>query len=372
MTMSLDEAVTQQPLLMDSFHRSRSAKMISFGNWTVPAYYTSIIEEHTWVRSNAGIFDVSHMGEIRITGPDTRPFLQYIISNDVERYAYGTAFYSVVCNERGGMVDDIFVYPVRDDFYFLIVNAANREKDYEWLLEKSSGYDIVITNLSHERAMIAVQGPAADAVISAAFSFDPAALPFHAFCYHTYEGVDMVVSASGYTGERGFEIMADNTDCVRLWQRLIEAGEPHGLKPVGFGARDTLRLEAGCALYGHELSETTLPTEVRLSWIVRMEKAAFIGKEALRTAQENTTRRKLYGIAMCDRAVAREGYEVFSGGEKIGIVTSGSFAPTVGKNIGLVLVKKRDLSKGDTVSVRIRGKDYTAEIVDVPFYRRGR
>jgi len=363
----------QNTLLMDNFHRQKGAKMIPFGAWEVPAYYTSIIDEHTCTREAVGLFDVSHMGEIHINGKDARAFLQLCITNDCEKYDYGTAFYSALCNHAGGIIDDVFVYPVNEDTYFLIVNATNSTKDFNWLQDQVQSNDVTIVNATHERSMIALQGPKSDAVLSAACDFSAETLAYHQFTEHVFCGERIIVSASGYTGERGFEIMFNNTVGQRLWDALMAAGENHGIQPIGFGARDTLRLEAGCALYGHELNEMTTPLETNLSWIVKGDKpGGFIGKEALETQRTLGITQRLFGIAMIDRAIPREGYSVFLDNQKIGQVTSGSYLPTVKKNAGLVFVDAEGITPGTEVTIEIREKQYKATIVALPFYRSKR
>lgn len=360
-------------LLMGDFHKHAGAKMITFGDWEVPAYYTTIIEEHRCVREKAGIFDVSHMGEIVISGSDARAFLQYVLTNDIDNYDYGTAFYSLLCNERGGIVDDVFVYPVTEGQYFLIVNASNIEKDHAWLCAHNAFSDAHIENVSERRAMIACQGPRSNEIVSRVFECDAQVIGFHKFIEMPYGGDKAVISASGYTGERGFEIMFDNDLGHTIWNALLKAGEQYGLQPIGFGARDTLRIEAGCPLYGHELTDDISPFEVRCGWVVKLEKARdFIGKDSLVKAKDRGVQRKLFGLEMIERSVPRENYEVFKNDERVGQITSGSYLPSVDKNAAMALLNATQVTSGDTVEVLIRSRRYKALVTNLPFYKAQR
>jgi aminomethyltransferase len=364
------EVTVKQSLLMVEFHKSAGAKMITFGQWEVPAYYTTIIDEHRCVRERVGIFDISHMGEIVISGKDARPYVQYLLTNNIDNYAHGTAFYALMCDQEGGIVDDVFVYPVGPELVFLVVNASNIEKDHAWMLANNPFKNVKIDNVSSKRAMIACQGPLANAVVSKVFHCDVSAIGFHKFTEMSFQDEKVVVSASGYTGERGFEIMFTNHQGPALWARLLELGEEYGIQPIGFGARDTLRIEAGCPLYGHELSKTIMPFEVNLSWVVKLEKNAdFVGKEALKKALATGVRRKLVGLEMVERSVPREGYAVMQAGKQVGVVTSGCYLPTIDKNAAMALLNVHDMNSEEPVDVAIRGRHYKAKIVKLPFYR---
>jgi aminomethyltransferase len=364
------EATVKRSLLMAEFHKNAGAKMITFGQWEVPAYYTTIIDEHRCVRERVGIFDVSHMGEIVIAGKDARPYVQHLLTNNIDNYANGTAYYALMCDHKGGIVDDVFVYPVEQELVFLVVNASNIEKDHAWMLANNPFKDVTIDNVSAKRAMLACQGPLAQAVVSKVFDRDAQALGFHKFTEMFFEGEKVVVSASGYTGERGFEIMFANHQGPALWARLLELGEEYGIQPIGFGARDTLRIEAGCPLYGHELSNAILPFEVNLGWVVKLDKKAdFIGKVALQKALASGVKRKLVGLEMLERSVPREGYGIMQAGKPVGVVTSGCYLPTIDKNAAMALINISEVDHDAPVDVAIRGRHYKAKIVKLPFYR---
>lgn len=365
------DVMTQKKMLMHAYNETHHAKIIAFADWDVPAYYTSIIDEHTCVRTKVGIFDISHMGEIHVAGAQARAYLQYMVSNDLDRYEYGTAFYALLCNPEGGIVDDVFVYPVSHDEYFLIVNASNIEKDFDWMQKNCAFQDVTLVNRSDERSVIALQGPLSDRVATAMLGFDTTRILFHQFREVTFQGEQIIIAATGYTGERGFELVFPNHIGEAVWTALLQNGEDCGIQPIGFGARDTLRLEAGCPLYGHELSDTINPYEVNIGWVVRLNKEEdFIGKQVLASVKEQGVKRSLFGFEMIDRAVARDGYEVFYENVCVGVVTSGTYLPTTKKNIGMALLDNAAVFQGMVVEIAIRDKRYNARVVTLPFYKR--
>ena len=357
----------QKELFLVNYHKQHAAKQIQFSQWEVPAFYSSIIDEHNCVRQKAGLFDISHMGEFHISGRGAYAFLQKVLSNNLDRYPFGKAFYSVMCLDSGGVVDDVFVYPVSKEKYLMVVNAANIEKDFAWL-KKFQTTDVVLENYSSQHGLLALQGPLAEQILRSVFSSFSVSLSFHEFSFYRFMGQEVVISATGYTGEKGFEVMYPKELATEIWDLFLEKGKTFGLQPIGFGARDTLRLEAGCALYGHELSDSITPFEAGLGWIVRFDKE-FIGKEALVDLNNQDDQRTLVGLFMIDRSVPREGYEVYLKDKKIGLITSGSYLPFLKENAALALVEKNQVSIDDEVKIKIRERFYKAKIVKTPFYR---
>lgn len=353
-------------------YKEYGGKTIDFGGWDLPVQFSGIKEEHEAVRTKAGIFDVSHMGEIEVKGPDSLQFLQKMMTNDVSKVKEGSAQYTAMCYENGGTVDDLLIYKMGGDHYLLVVNASNTDKDYKWLNDHLEG-DVTLTNLSDQTAQIAIQGPRAEQVLQKlAREDDLSEIGFFKF----KDGVDLngakaLVSRTGYTGEDGFEIYCKPEDVAMLWKEILEAGKEEGVLPCGLGARDTLRFEANLALYGQELSPEISPLEAGVGFAVKVNKEAdFIGKEALKQQKENGVPRKIAGIEMIDRGIPRHGYPVFTDGEQIGEVTTGTQSPTLKKNIGLVLIKSEFAGLDNEVEVEIRGKKLKAKIVPVPFYKR--
>ena len=351
-------------------HVKCGGKMIDFGGWEMPVQYGSIIEEHMAVRQSAGMFDVSHMGEFLVMGADAEAFIQKIIVNDISSLSIGQVRYSPMCYPDGGTVDDILVYRLTNSMYMLVVNAANIQKDFEWLLQNREG-EIEVVDVSERYAQIALQGPKAQLILQKLVSEGLDKIGFFRFQQHLdAEGLDLTVSRTGYTGEDGFEILIEAAYASELWDLLLDAGEGEGILPVGLGARDTLRFEAALPLYGHELSKDISPLEAGLSRFVKLNKKDFIGRSALAGQTEQGLKRALAGFEIVEKGVARNGYEVFSGGQKIGFVTSGSYSPSTGKNLGLALLDK-DFSKlGTEVDIIIREKAVKAKVVETPFYSK--
>lgn len=355
-----------------SIYKDYGAKTIDFGGWELPVQFSGIKKEHEAVRTRAGLFDVSHMGDIEVTGRESLQFLQKMLSNDISKLKPGGIQYTIMCYENGGTVDDLLVYQKGENHYFLVVNAANTEKDFEWL-QKHLTEDAVIQDVSDKYAMLALQGPFAEKILQRLVdSFNLQELkPFKFADGIKIAGKKTLVSRTGYTGEDGFEIYCENADAPFLWQAILEAGKEDGVEPCGLGARDTLRFEACLPLYGQELSSEISPLEAGLGFAVKLGKEAdFIGKDALIKQKEEGLRRKLVGIEMIDRGIPRHGYAVYKGDEKIGEVTTGTQSPTLKKNIGLALLDSQYTAADTEIDVELRGKRLKAKVVATPFYRR--
>jgi aminomethyltransferase len=349
------------------------AKTIDFGGWELPVQFSSIKEEHEAVRTRAGLFDVSHMGEFVVKGSGSLAFLQKMMTNDIAKLTDGRAQYTLMCYEDGGTVDDLLIYKKADGKYLLVVNAANIEKDFAWLNNHAFG-DVQLENVSAEIAQLALQGPLAEQVLQKLTNIDLSALKFFAFQDHVdLQGVKALVSRTGYTGEDGFEIYCHAEDAIALWEAILEAGKEEGVIPCGLGARDTLRFEATLPLYGQELSKDITPIEAGLGFAVKTNKEMdFIGKDVLKKQKEEGTARKLVGIEMIDKGIPRHGYKVFANGEEIGFITTGTQSPTLKKNIGLALMKTEFAGLGSEVEVEIRGKRLKAKVISTPFYKRAK
>ncbi len=352
-------------------YKDYGAKVIDFGGWELPVQFSSIKEEHEAVRTKAGLFDVSHMGEITVKGSDALNYLQYVLTNDVSKLQEGAAQYTAMCYENGGTVDDLLVYKRGDDDYLLVVNASNIEKDYDWLLKNKKG-NVEIENISSDVAQLALQGPVAEKVLQKLTDYDLSQIGFFKFEDDVeVAGAKALVSRTGYTGEDGFEIYCDSKDAASLWKKFLEAGEAEGTLPIGLGARDTLRFEAKLALYGQELTSEISPLEAGIGFAVKLKKEAdFIGKEALIQQKEEGLKRKLVGIEMIEKGIPRTHYEVFKNDNKIGEVTTGTQSPTLKKNLGLALIDSAYTELGTEVEVQVRKKRLKAEVVKSPFYKR--
>ena len=355
------------------WYQYSGAKTIDFGGWELPVQFSSIKEEHEAVRTKAGLFDVSHMGEITVKGKESLAYLQKMMTNDLSKLQPNQAIYTIMCNEKGGAVDDLLVYMLAEEDYLLVVNAANTDKDFAWL-KKHQTADVQIENVSKDWAQLAIQGPAAEEILQKLVA-DVNLSEIKPFKFQQevrINGVPALVSRTGYTGEDGFEIYSRSEDAPKLWQDLLEAGKEDGLLPCGLGARDTLRFEANLALYGQELAEDISPIEAGLGFAVKTNKDDFIGLEVLKEQKENGPKRKLIGLEMIDRGIPRHGYLVFSGEEEVGHVTTGTQSPTLKKNIGLALVKVESAVPDQELQVEIRGKKLAAKTVKPPFYKRSK
>ena len=338
--------------------------MVEFAGWEMPVQYRGIQAEHAAVRSRAGLFDVSHMGEIEAAGPGASRFCQRVTTNDVERLSPSQAQYTLLLNERAGVIDDLVIFRLEAERYLLCVNASRRAVDFDWLASHAGGDDVTVRDVSDSYALLALQGPGAEGILQPFTAAELPALKAFSFVAAEVGGVPCVVSRTGYTGEDGFELYCPADDGVRLWDALAGAGE---VEPAGLGARDTLRLEKGFPLYGHELDETTTPPEARLGWVTKLDKGPFIGSDVL--SRKEPLRRRLVGLEMEEAGIAREGYPIFHDDREVGRVTSGTFSPTLGKAIALGYVSTDAAALGTEVRVEIRRRRVSARTVRVPFVR---
>jgi aminomethyltransferase len=346
--------------------------MVDFGGWDMPVQYSGVIEEHVAVRQAAGLFDVSHMGEVEVTGPNALAFIQQLTINDAAKLVDGQVQYSAMCYPEGGVVDDVTLYRFNESRYLFCVNASNTDKDFAWMekvLADSSMTDVLLHNRSEEFAQIALQGPKAEQILSGLTDAPLADIVYYHFREGKVAGVQMIVSRTGYTGEDGFELYLPASAAVEVWQQIMTAGTPHGLLPIGLGARDTLRLEKGYALYGHELSQEISPLEAGLAWITKLDKEDFVGKAALVTQKAGGVPRRRVGLVMQERGIPREGYPILVGDREVGVVTSGTMSPTLKVGIALALVDP-DVAQADTeLDVAIRNRRMGAKVTRPPFVK---
>ncbi|HVT03320.1 MAG TPA: glycine cleavage system aminomethyltransferase GcvT [Thermoanaerobaculia bacterium] len=347
-------------------------KMVDFGGWELPVQYTSILEEHKAVRERAGLFDVSHMGEITVAGPQALDFLQKLTCNDVSKLQDGRCQYNGLLYPTAGFVDDILIYQNAPSDYLIVVNASNADKDFEWFRECAKDFDVELRNVSDQYAQLALQGPASERILQTLTELDLSAIKYYRFRRGKVDGIDAIVSRTGYTGEDGFEVYVAPQHAGDLFRKILEAGKPFDAIPAGLGARDTLRLEARMALYGNDIDQTTTPLEADLGWIVKLDKGDFFGADVLRREKGEGVRRKLVGFEMIDRGIGRHGYPVVDGTQKIGIVTSGTHSPTLKKAIGLAYVTVEKAEVGSELLIMIRGKETKARVVPTPFYKRAK
>ena len=365
----MSEALKRTPL--HAFHVEHNARMVPFAGWEMPVQYTSILEEHRAVRESAGLFDVSHMGEVRVHGAGARAFLNRLVTNNVEKLAVGKAIYTVMCYEDGGVVDDLIIYQVGDEEYFLCVNASNISKDVEWITGQAVGYDCLVDDVSEDFGQLALQGPKAMEIFQLASGEDVSALKRFQFIQGAFMETHALVSRTGYTGEDGVEIYLPAGETARVANRILEMGKDLGLKLVGLGARDSLRLEAGYPLYGHEISAQIDPLTAGLDWVVKFQKASeFVGKEALSTKLADGLARKVVFFRLEDRRIAREGAELITeDGSSCGKVLSGTQSPILGRPIGSALVSADVLGNDSAVFVEIRKSRIPLEIVRPPLHK---
>lgn len=360
-------ALRQTPL--NAVHRRAGAKMVDFGGWDMPIQYTSIIDEHHAVRQRVGLFDVSHMGEIEVRGPEALNLVNYVTTNNAAKLKIGQAQYSGLLYEHGGFVDDILVHKVEDDHFFLCVNASNQEKDYDHI-STLNRHKANVEYASERYAQIAVQGPRALETLQPLTPIDLSGIKYYHFDDGEVAGVPARIARTGYTGEDGFEVYIAPDEAELIWDRLMDAGQTFDIRACGLGARNTLRLEAKMALYGHELTASITPFEADLAWIVKMDKPEFVGREALAKQQERGVTRKLVGFEMRGRGIGRDGYEVHVDGAAAGWVTSGGPSPTLNKNIGLCFLPTALAEPGRTIHVMVRNQPVEAVTVPTPFYKR--
>jgi len=345
--------------------------MVDFGGWDMPVQYSGILEEHSAVRNAVGVFDVSHMGEIEIRGPEAAKLTDTVTTNAVHKLKIGQAHYSGLLYEHGGFVDDILVHKVADDHYFLCVNASNQDKDFEHIAAQNH-CDAVVENNGDRYAQIAIQGPKAKATLQKLTAVDLSGIKYYWFTDGEVAGTPARIAHTGYTGEDGFEIYVPPAEAERMWKLVMDAGAEFGIKPCGLGARNTLRLEAKMALYGHEIDASISPLEADLGWIVKLDKGEFVGRDALLKQNESGIRRKLVGFEMRARGIGRDGYEVFFNGAPAGWVTSGGPSPTLNKNIGLCYLPAEQSVPGTSIQVMIRNQPVDAVTVETPFYKRAK
>ncbi len=350
-------------------HLRLGARMVDFGGWEMPVQYSGILEEHAAVRTAVGLFDVSHMGEVEIRGPDAEALTNFVSTNNVAKLEPGQAQYSGLLYEHGGFVDDILVHKVANDHFFLCVNASNQEKDYEHIA-RANRFRANVDFASDLYSQLAIQGPSALATLQKLTDADLAAIRYYHFIDDSIDGVSARIARTGYTGEDGFEIYFAPEHSERLWSDILEAGREFGIKPCGLGARNTLRLEAGMALYGHEIHAAITPFEAGLGWIVKLDKGDFIGRGPLLRQKEQGVARKLIGFEMTGRGIGRDDYEVFLDGSPAGWVTSGGPSPTLKKNIGMCYLPADRAKPGQPIQVQIRNQLVDAATISLPFYKR--
>lgn len=354
-------------------HVAAGGRIVDFAGWWLPVQYVGILEEHRTVREHAGLFDVSHMGEIRVKGTSAFACLQKVLTNTLAGMNDGDVRYSPICYPTGGTVDDVLVYRFSTEEYWLVVNASNKDKDLTWIRENATEFSLAIEDDSATTAEIALQGPASAGILSKIAGLAVAKLGYYEFAARIpLAGTEVLVSRTGYTGEDGFEIYCPAEASTAIWEVLLTVGRADGLQPVGLGCRDTLRFEAGMPLYGHELSADISPLEAGLSRFVSFDKGDFNGRDSLLRQREHGLKRKIVGFEMLERGVARAGYPVLKEGKKVGCVTSGTFAPTIGKNLGMALVNADIGPIGTKIEVEIREKPVGAQTISRPFYKRGK
>jgi aminomethyltransferase len=354
-------------------HRALGARMVEFGGWDMPVEYSGIVDEHMAVRTRAGLFDVSHMGEIEIAGADALRAVQHITTNDASRLSANQAQYSALTTPTGTFVDDVLTYRLADDHFMLVVNASNIIKDFNWISQNIRGIgDAAAVNTSSRYALIALQGPVAREVLQTLTGVDLPGIKYYWFATGEVASVRVTISRTGYTGEDGFEVFVPPNAAERVWDAILQAGKSAGVVPAGLGARDTLRLEAAMRLYGNDMDDTTTVLEADLGWIVGWTKEEFIGADVLRAQKANGTSRKLVGFEMLERAIGRHGYDAYVEGAKAGIVTSGTQTPYLKKAIGMAYLPSDRTAPGTEFEVDIRGRRAKAGVVAMPFYKRSR
>lgn len=353
-------------------HVSLGGKVVDYAGWYLPVQYEGLVAEHEAVRNAVGLFDVSHMGEITIKGKDSLAFVDYLMTNDITKVVDDQIVYTFMCAPDGGVVDDLLVYRLAHDDFYLVVNASNTAKDYEWILGQKGNFDVEITNISDTVGEVAIQGPLAQKVLQKLTETDLNTITFFTLNRKVnINGVECMISRTGYTGEDGFEVYTTNEGIVKVWRDILEAGKEEGIKPCGLGCRDTLRFEASLPLYGHEISAEINPLEGGFKYFVKLDKASdFIGKEALNKQWKEGLKRKLAGFEMIDRGIPREGYEIQKDGKVIGHVTTGYMSPTLKKNIGNALIAPEYTELGTEVDIMIRNKPAKAKIISKKFLNK--
>lgn len=350
-------------------HEQLGAKMVPFAGYNMPVSYEGVNAEHETVRNGVGVFDVSHMGEFLITGPEALNLIQKVSSNDASKLVEGQAQYCYLPNETGGIIDDLIIYKLKDEEYLLVVNASNIDKDWSWI-EKHNSMGATMRNISDDYSLLAIQGPKAIEAMQSLTSEDLSAIKFYNFKVSDFAGVEyVIISATGYTGSGGFEIYCKNSEVEQVWKKVMEAGKEYGIKPIGLAARDTLRLEMGFCLYGNDINDATSPLEAGLGWITKFTKA-FVNSENLKKQKEEGIKSKLIGFELTERGIPRHDYEIVDkDGKNIGIVTSGTMAPSLNKAIGMGYVTVENSTPETEIFIQIRNKPVAAKVVKTPFYK---
>lgn len=352
-------------------HVKLGGNVVEYAGWYLPIQYEGLVAEHNAVRNAVGLFDVSHMGEVTVKGKDALAFVESLVTNDISTIVDNQVIYAMMCYPNGGVVDDLLVYRFNNEDFYLVVNASNVDKDFAWMVEHKGDFDVELENISDSVGEVAIQGPLAQKTLQKLTDFDLAKIEFfHLQRNVMIDGVDCLVSRTGYTGEDGFEVYASNEGIVKVWNSILEAGKEYGIKPTGLGCRDTLRFEASLPLYGHEITQDINPLEAGFKYFVKLDKVAdFIGKEELNKQWNEGLKRKLAGFEMIGRGIPREGYEIFKDGEKIGHVTTGYMSPTLNKNIGNALIKAEFTPLDTEIDIMIRNKPVKAKIISKKFLK---
>ena len=366
MTQTITTNLKATPLL--GLHKELGAKLVPFVGWNMPIQFAGVLSEHTCVRERVGLFDVSHMGEIEVKGKDAKKFLQFLLSNNVEKMFDGSILYSLMCYETGGVVDDLLAYRFSENHYFLCVNASNSDKDYDWIARHASSFNVNIKNTSSETSQLALQGPDAKNVLQSLCDISLDDLSYYNFRKGMVNNVESLISRTGYTGEDGFELYLSPEKVSEVFRSLMEQGRSYGIQPIGLGARDTLRIEMGYPLYGNEIDNNPTPLDAGLGWVIKFDKGEFLGRGSLlKQKEQGSLRRKLVGLKLLTRGVPRAHYQVFKNGESVGEVTSGTFSPTLNTGVGLCYVSSEYSDVGNHLDVKIRDQLVATEVIQLPF-----
>ena len=366
MTQTITTNLKATPLL--GLHKELGAKLVPFVGWNMPIQFAGVLSEHTCVRERVGLFDVSHMGEIEVKGKDAKKFLQFLLSNNVEKMFDGSILYSLMCYETGGVVDDLLAYRFSENHYFLCVNASNSDKDYDWIARHASSFNVNIKNTSSETSQLALQGPDAKNVLQSLCGISLDDLSYYNFRKGMVNNVESLISRTGYTGEDGFELYLSPEKVSEVFRSLMEQGRSYGIQPIGLGARDTLRIEMGYPLYGNEIDNNPTPLDAGLGWVIKFDKGEFLGRGSLlKQKEQGSPRRKLVGLKLLTRGVPRAHYQVFKNGESVGEVTSGTFSPTLNTGVGLCYVSSEYSDIGNHLDVKIRDQLVATEVIQLPF-----
>ena len=366
MTQTITTNLKATPLL--GLHKELGAKLVPFVGWNMPIQFAGVLSEHICVRERVGLFDVSHMGEIEVKGKDAKKFLQFLLSNNVEKMFDGSILYSLMCYETGGVVDDLLAYRFSENHYFLCVNASNSDKDYDWIARHASSFNVNIKNISSETTQLALQGPDAKNVLQSLCDISLDDLSYYNFRKGMVNNVESLISRTGYTGEDGFELYLSPEKVSEVFRSLMEQGRSYGIQPIGLGARDTLRIEMGYPLYGNEIDNNPTPLDAGLGWVIKFDKGEFLGRGSLlKQKEQGSPRRKLVGLKLLTRGVPRAHYQVFKNGESVGEVTSGTFSPTLNTGVGLCYVSSEYSDVGNHLDVKIRDQLVATEVIQLPF-----